>query len=129
MPPPPALFVWIGGSLIFTLALVPFALLSVVILIVVDLLGRRLRGDVVRESSRSLLNLVSFGAFGKPVFAFAIFAEKHLTTREVLLAFTLYADTLLSISQVTPRLGRAYRSVYYASREVETAMDRDFDAV
>jgi hypothetical protein len=129
MPPPAALFVWIGGSLIFTLALVPFALLSVVILIVVDLLGRRLRGDVVRESSRSLLNLVSFGAFGKPVFAFAIFDEKHLTTREVLLAFTLYADTLLSISQVTPRLGRAYRSVYYASREVETAMDRGFDAV
>jgi len=47
------------------------------------------------------------------------FHEKHLSCGEVLLAFTLYADTLLSINQIAPFLGRAYRTVYYAIREVE----------
>ncbi len=38
----------------------------------------------------------------------------HLAAGEVLLAFTLYMDTLLSINQIAPLLGRAYRMVYYA---------------
>ncbi|ELZ28722.1 hypothetical protein C474_14539 [Halogeometricum pallidum JCM 14848] len=66
----------------------------------------------------------------KPVYTYGTpFHEKHLATGEVLLAFTLYADTLLSINQIAPLLGRAYRTVYYAIREVEAAMNRGFPIV
>ena len=42
----------------------------------------------------------------KPVFVYGTpFHEKHLAAGEVLLAFTLYADTLLSINQIAPFLG------------------------
>ncbi|MDB2293979.1 IS1595 family transposase, partial [Halorubrum ezzemoulense] len=45
----------------------------------------------------------------KPVYTHGTpFHEKHLSCGEVLLAFTLYADTLLSINQIAPLLGRAY---------------------
>jgi transposase-like protein len=66
----------------------------------------------------------------KPVFTYGTpFHEKHLTAGEVLLAFTLYADTLLSINQIAPFLGRAYRTVYTAIREVEAAVHRGFPVV
>jgi hypothetical protein len=47
----------------------------------------------------------------------------------VLLAFTLYADTLLSTNQIAPLLGQAYRTVYYVIREVEAAVHRGFPVV
>ena len=47
----------------------------------------------------------------------------------MLLAFTLYADTLLSINQIAPFLGRAYRTVHGAIREVEAAVHRGFSVV
>ena len=47
----------------------------------------------------------------------------------MLLAFTLYADTLLSINRISPFLGRAYRTVYDAIREVEAAVHRGFPIV
>ena len=66
----------------------------------------------------------------KPVFTYGTpFREKHLSCGEVLLAFTLYADTLLSINQIAPFLGRAYRTVHTAIREVEAAVQRGFPVV
>jgi len=51
----------------------------------------------------------------KPVYTYGTpFHEKHLTCGEVLLTFTLYADTLLSINQIAPLLGRAYKTVHTA---------------
>jgi transposase-like protein len=57
------------------------------------------------------------------------FHEKHLSCGEVLLAFLLYADTLLNITQIADLLDRAYRTVYYAIREVEPAVHRGFPTV
>lgn len=66
----------------------------------------------------------------KPVYTYGTpFHEKHLLAGEVLLAFILYADTLLSISQIATFLDRAYKTVYYAIREVEAAVSRGFPAV
>lgn len=66
----------------------------------------------------------------KPVYTYGTpFHEKHLSYGEVLLAFTLYADTLLSINQIAPLLGRAYLTVYDAIREVEAAVHRGFPVV
>jgi len=66
----------------------------------------------------------------KPVFTYGTpFHEKHLTAGEVLFAFTLYADTLLSITQIAPFLGRPHRTVYTAIREVEAAVQRGFPVV
>ncbi|WP_254533489.1 IS1595 family transposase [Natrinema gelatinilyticum] len=66
----------------------------------------------------------------KPVCTYGTpFHEKHLTTGEVLLAFILYADTLLSISKIATLLDRAYKTVYYAIREVEAAVQRGFPVV
>ncbi len=63
----------------------------------------------------------------KPVYTYETpFHEKHLTCGEVLLAFTLYADTLLSINQIAPLFGRAYKTVHTAIREVEAAVQRGF---
>ncbi|ELZ39308.1 hypothetical protein C463_17228 [Halorubrum californiense DSM 19288] len=65
-----------------------------------------------------------------PVFTYGTpFHEKHLSCGEVLLAFTLYADSLLSINQIAPFLGRAYRTVYTAIRDVEAAVQRGFPVV
>jgi len=47
----------------------------------------------------------------------------------MLLAFFLYADTLLSISKIATLLDRAYKTVYYAIREVEAAVHRGFQTV
>jgi transposase-like protein len=57
------------------------------------------------------------------------FHENHLTAGEVLLAFTLYADTLLSINRIAPVPGRAYKTVHTAIREVEAAVQRGFPVV
>jgi len=66
----------------------------------------------------------------KPVYTYGTpFHEKHLTAGEVLLAFVLYADTLLSISQIAVLFDRAYGTVYYAIREVETAVQSGFPTV
>ena len=66
----------------------------------------------------------------KPVYTYGTpFHEKHLSCGEVLLAFTLYADTLLSINQIAPLLGRAYKTVHTAIREVEAAVQRGFTVV
>ena len=55
--------------------------------------------------------------------------EKDLAAGEVLLAFILYADTLLSINQIAPLLGRAYKTVHTAIRDVEAAIQRGFPVV
>ena len=56
----------------------------------------------------------------KPAYTYGTpFHEKHLTCGEILLAFTLYADTLLSINQIAPLLDRAYKTVHTMIREVE----------
>jgi hypothetical protein len=47
----------------------------------------------------------------------------------VLLAFILYADTLLSITQIAWLLGRAYKTIHTAIREVEAALNRGFPVV
>ncbi|GAB7121191.1 MULTISPECIES: IS1595-like element ISNpa1 family transposase [Natrialbaceae] len=66
----------------------------------------------------------------KPVYTYGTpFHEKHLTAGEVLLAFLLYADTLLSINQIAPLLGRAYKTVHTAIRDVEAAVQRGFPVV
>ncbi|PGF14343.1 IS1595 family transposase [Natrinema sp. CBA1119] len=66
----------------------------------------------------------------KPVYTYGTpFHEKHLTCGEVLLAFTFYADTLLSINQIAPLLGRAYKTVHTAIREVEAVIHRGFPVV
>ena len=63
----------------------------------------------------------------KPVYTYGTpFHEKHLSCGEVLLAFTLYADTLLSINQIAPLLDRAYKTVHTAIREAEAAVQRGF---
>jgi len=51
----------------------------------------------------------------KPIYTYGTpFHEKHLSCGEVLLAFLLYADTLLSINQIAPLLDRAYKTVHTA---------------
>jgi transposase-like protein len=66
----------------------------------------------------------------KPVYTYGTpFHEKHLSAGEVFLAFILYADTLLSISQIATVLDRAYKTVFYAIREVEAAVHRGFPVV
>jgi transposase-like protein len=66
----------------------------------------------------------------KPVYTYGTpFHEKRLTCGEMLLAFILYADTLLSINQIAPFLDRAYRTVYTAIREVEAAVQHGFPVV
>ncbi len=66
----------------------------------------------------------------KPAYTYGTpFHEKHLPAGEVLLAFTLYADTLLSINQIAPLLGRAYKPVHTAIREVEAAVQRGLPVV
>ncbi|MDB2275509.1 IS1595 family transposase [Halorubrum ezzemoulense] len=66
----------------------------------------------------------------KPAYTYGTpFHEKHLTCGEILLSFTLYADTLLSINQIAPLLDRAYKTVHTVIREVEAAVQRGFPAV
>jgi transposase-like protein len=66
----------------------------------------------------------------KPVYTHGTpFHEEHLACGEVLLAYLLCADTLLSISQIAIVFDRAYKTVYYAIREREAARDRGFPLV
>jgi len=46
-----------------------------------------------------------------------------VTTGEFLVAFVLYADSLLSINQIATLLDRAYNTIYSAIRDVETALN------
>ena len=66
----------------------------------------------------------------KPVYTYGTpFHEKHLSCGEELLAFTFYADTLLSINQIAPVLGRAYKTVHTGIREMEAAVHHGFPVV
>jgi transposase-like protein len=66
----------------------------------------------------------------KPVYTYGTpFHEKHLSAGEVFLAFILYADTLLTISQIVTVFDRAYKTIFYAIREVEAAVHRGFPVV
>ncbi|WP_121743575.1 IS1595 family transposase [Natronorubrum halophilum] len=66
----------------------------------------------------------------RPVYTYGTpFHEKHLSCGEVLLAYILYADTLLSISQIAVLVDRTYMTVDYAIRDVEAAISRGFPAV
>ena len=57
------------------------------------------------------------------------FYDSKLAPGEFLVAFVLYADTLLSINQIAPLLDRAYKTVFKAINDVETAFARGFPAV
>lgn len=57
------------------------------------------------------------------------FYNSELTPGEFLVAFVLYADSMLSINQITPLLAHAYNTVHTAIREVEYAFQRGFPAV
>jgi transposase-like protein len=55
--------------------------------------------------------------------------DSELAGGEFLVAFVLYADTLLSINQIAPLLDRAYKTVFGATSDVETAFARGFPTV
>ncbi len=57
------------------------------------------------------------------------FEQKAAPVLDLYIAFTLYTDTLLSINQIAPFLGRAYRTVYDVIRKVEAAVHRGFPVV
>ena len=57
------------------------------------------------------------------------FYGSELAPGEFLLAFLLYADSLLSINQIAPLLDRTYKTVFEAIRDVETAFARGFPTV
>ena len=54
------------------------------------------------------------------------FYDSELAPGEFLLAFVLYADTLLSINQIAPLLDRAYKTVFKTISDVEAAFVRGF---
>ena len=57
------------------------------------------------------------------------FYDSELAGGEFLVAFVLYADTLLSINQIAPLLDRTYKTVFEAINNVETAFVRVFPTV
>jgi len=57
------------------------------------------------------------------------FYDAELAPGEFLVAFILYADSLLSINQIAPLLGRAYNTIHSAIRDVEAAFQRGFPVV
>ncbi|WP_254544872.1 IS1595-like element ISHrub1 family transposase [Halomarina pelagica] len=66
----------------------------------------------------------------KPAYTYGTpFSEKDLPAGEVLLAFILYADTLLSINQIAIVLDRAYNTIHTAIRDLEAALERGFPIV
>lgn len=66
----------------------------------------------------------------KPAYTYGTpFSEKDLSAGEVLLAFILYADTLLSINQIAIVLDHAYNTVHTAIRDLEAALERGFRLV
>jgi len=57
------------------------------------------------------------------------FYDSELTPGEVLIAFILYADTLLSITQIAALLSPCYTTLHDQLREFETAFCRGFPTV
>ncbi len=57
------------------------------------------------------------------------FNDSELAPSEFLVAFVLYADTLLSINQIAPLLDRTYKTVFEAIKDVEAAFTRGFPTV
>ena len=57
------------------------------------------------------------------------FYDSELAPGEFLIAFILYADTLFNINQIAPLLGRAYKTVFNAIKDVEAAFARGFSTV
>ena len=57
------------------------------------------------------------------------FYDSELAPGEFLVAFVLYANTLLSINQIAPLLGRSYKTVFNAIKDVEAAFARGFPTV
>ena len=57
------------------------------------------------------------------------FYDSELAEGEFLIAFLLYADTLLSINQIAPLLDRAYKTVFEAIKHMEAAFARGFPTV
>ena len=57
------------------------------------------------------------------------FYDSELAPGEFLVAFILYADTLLSVNQIAPLLDRAYKTVFDAINDVEAAFIRGFPTV
>ena len=66
----------------------------------------------------------------KPVYTYGTpFHEKHLSCGEVLLAFILYADTLLSINQIAFLLSPSYKTLRENIRAFETAFCHGFPTI
>jgi len=57
------------------------------------------------------------------------FGGRALTPEEILVAFVLYADTLLSINQIAQLFDSVYDTVHTTIREVESAFERGFHLV
>ena len=57
------------------------------------------------------------------------FYDSELAHGEFLVAFVLYADTLLIINQIAPLLDRTYKTVFEAIDDVEAAFARGFPTV
>jgi ribosomal protein S27AE len=57
------------------------------------------------------------------------FYDSKLAPGEFLVAFVLYADTLLNINQIAPLLDRAYKTVFEAINDVEAAFARGFPSI
>ena len=57
------------------------------------------------------------------------FYESELTAGEFLIAFVLYADTLLSINQIALLLSPSYKTLFEALNEIATAFIRGFPTV
>jgi len=57
------------------------------------------------------------------------FAGRTLTPGEIVIAFVLYADTLLSINQIAQLFEAVYDTVHTTIREVEAAFERGFHLV
>ena len=57
------------------------------------------------------------------------FYNSELTGGEFLIAFVLYADTLLSINQIAPLLDHAYNTIHNGIRRMEAAFERGFSTV
>jgi len=57
------------------------------------------------------------------------FYNSNLAPGEVLIAFVLYADTLLSINQIAPLLSPRYKTLFEQIKDAETAFQRGFPTV
>jgi hypothetical protein len=57
------------------------------------------------------------------------FEGRLLTPGEILIAFVLYADTLLSINQITQLFDSVYDTIHTTIREVEAAFEGGFHLV